>query len=67
MNHRGPGQPLAQEHMGRQEFAGGPVSDLAPDGRGEGPPATGGGAGMGRRPWPRRTMPKGEVGNAEDW
>jgi hypothetical protein len=66
VNHHGLGKPLAQEHMGRQEFAGGPyqISRLTVMAKA---PVTGGGAGMGRRPWPRRTMPNGEVGNAEDW
>jgi hypothetical protein len=67
VNHRGLGKPLAQEHMGRQEFAGGPISDLAPDGHGEGPRRPAAEPGWARRPWPRRTIPNGEVGNAEDW
>ena len=66
MNHRGPGRPLAQEHMERQEFAGGPyrISRLTV---------------MAKAPGDRRRSRDGpqavaapddahrEVGNAEDW
>jgi hypothetical protein len=65
VNRRCPGKPLAREHMGAAGVRlAGPMAHLAADGPGEAPAI---GAEMGRGPWPRRTIPNGEVGYAEGW